>query len=85
MFSRDIFTADGILKEIESFTGVNRVELFVFTDTTSYDGWMVKRSREKTESEKENKTETTAGTSIRTSELVLIMGNDYDFFLLPNL
>ena len=42
MFSRDIFTADGILKEIESFTGVNRVELFVLTDTTSYDGWMVR-------------------------------------------
>jgi hypothetical protein len=44
-----------------------------------------KRSREKIESEKENKTERTARTSIRTHELVLIVGNDYDFFLLPNL
>jgi DNA-binding Lrp family transcriptional regulator len=42
LFSRDIFTADGILKEIESFTGVNRVELFVLADTTSYDGWMIR-------------------------------------------
>jgi len=42
LFSRDFYTADGILKEVESITGVNRVELFVLTDTTSYDGWMAK-------------------------------------------
>ena len=40
LFSKDIFTADGILKEVESFTGVNRVELFILTDTTSYDEWV---------------------------------------------
>ena len=42
LFSQDIFTADGILKEVESFTGVNRVELFILTDTTSYDEWVLK-------------------------------------------
>ena len=42
LFSQDIYTADGILKEVESFTGVNRVELFILTDTTSYDEWVLK-------------------------------------------
>src|SRR5215475_7072497 len=42
LFSQDIFTADGILKEVESFTGVNRVELFILTDTTSYDEWILR-------------------------------------------
>ena len=41
-----------------------------------------KRDREKAESEKENETKTTARTGIGT-QLVLIMGNAYDFFLLP--
>ena len=39
-----------------------------------------KRDREKAESEKENKTKITARTGIGT-QLVLIMGNGYDFFL----
>ena len=39
LFSKDIFTADRILKEVESFTGVNRVELFILTGTNSYDDW----------------------------------------------
>src|SRR5919109_413676 len=42
LFSKDIFTADSILKEVESLTGVNRVELFILTDTTSYDEWVLK-------------------------------------------
>jgi DNA-binding Lrp family transcriptional regulator len=41
-FSKDIFTADGILKKVESFTGVKRVELFILTDTTSYDEWVLR-------------------------------------------
>jgi DNA-binding Lrp family transcriptional regulator len=40
LFSRDIFSADSILKKVESFDGVKRVELFVLTDTTSYDEWV---------------------------------------------
>jgi hypothetical protein len=40
LFSQDIFAADGILKKVESFDGVKRVELFVLTDTTSYDEWV---------------------------------------------
>jgi DNA-binding Lrp family transcriptional regulator len=39
LFSKDIFTADRILKEVESLTGVNRVELFILTDSNSYDEW----------------------------------------------
>jgi DNA-binding Lrp family transcriptional regulator len=39
LFSRDIFTADHILKEVESLTGVNRVELFILTGSNSYDEW----------------------------------------------
>jgi DNA-binding Lrp family transcriptional regulator len=42
LFSQDIFTADSILKEVESFDGVKSVELFVLTDTTSYDGWILR-------------------------------------------
>jgi DNA-binding Lrp family transcriptional regulator len=42
LFSQDIFTADAILKKVESFTGVNRVELFTLTDTTSYDEWIIR-------------------------------------------
>jgi DNA-binding Lrp family transcriptional regulator len=42
LFTQDIFTADGILKRVESFTGVNRVELFTLTDTSSYDEWMIR-------------------------------------------
>jgi DNA-binding Lrp family transcriptional regulator len=42
LFSQDIFTADAILKKVESFTGVDRVELFTLTDTTSYDKWVVR-------------------------------------------
>ena len=41
-----------------------------------------KRDRKKAESEKENETKTTARTGIGT-QLVLIMGNAYNFFLLP--
>src|SRR5919198_5335551 len=39
LFSQDIFTADAILKEVESLTGVNRVELFILTGSNSYDEW----------------------------------------------
>jgi DNA-binding Lrp family transcriptional regulator len=39
LFSKDIFTADHILKEVESLTGVNRVELFILTGSNSYDEW----------------------------------------------
>ena len=42
LFSQDIFAADGILKKVESFDGVRRVELFVLTDTTSYDEWVIR-------------------------------------------
>jgi DNA-binding Lrp family transcriptional regulator len=42
LFSQDIFAADGILKKVESFDGVRRVELFVLTDTTSYDEWLLR-------------------------------------------
>ena len=42
LFTQDIFTADAILKRVESFTGVDRVELFTLTDTTSYDEWIVR-------------------------------------------
>jgi DNA-binding Lrp family transcriptional regulator len=42
LFSQDIFTADAILKKVESFTGVNRVELFTLTDTTSYNEWIIR-------------------------------------------
>lgn len=42
LFSQDIFTADAILKKIESFVGVDRVELFTLTDTTSHDKWIVR-------------------------------------------
>jgi len=39
LFSKDIFTTDRILKEVESLTGVNRVELFILTGSNSYDEW----------------------------------------------
>jgi Lrp/AsnC family leucine-responsive transcriptional regulator len=39
LFSKDIFTADRILKEVESLKGVNRVELFILTGSNSYDEW----------------------------------------------
>ena len=42
LFSQDIFTANAILKKVESFTGVDRVELFTLTDTTSYDEWIIR-------------------------------------------
>lgn len=42
LFSQDIFTADSILKKVESYNGVKSVELFVLTDTTSYDGWILR-------------------------------------------
>jgi DNA-binding Lrp family transcriptional regulator len=42
LFSQDIFSADSILKKVESFNGVNSVELFVLTDTTTYDGWILR-------------------------------------------
>lgn len=42
LFSQDIFVADGILKKVESFDGVKTVELFVLTDTTSYDEWVLR-------------------------------------------
>ncbi|HEY6883102.1 MAG TPA: hypothetical protein VI278_03585 [Nitrososphaeraceae archaeon] len=42
LFTKDIFTADAILKRVESFTGVDRVELFALTDTTSYDEWIAR-------------------------------------------
>jgi DNA-binding Lrp family transcriptional regulator len=42
LFTQDIFTADAILKKVESFAGVDRVELFTLTDTTSYDKWIVR-------------------------------------------
>jgi DNA-binding Lrp family transcriptional regulator len=42
LFSQDIFSADSILKKVESFNGVKSVELFVLTDTTTYDGWILR-------------------------------------------
>jgi DNA-binding Lrp family transcriptional regulator len=42
LFSKDIFTADRILKEVESLTGVNRVELFILTGSNSYDEWEIR-------------------------------------------
>jgi hypothetical protein len=42
LFSQDIFTADSILKKVESFNCVKNVELLVLTDTTSYDGWVLR-------------------------------------------
>ena len=39
LFSQDIFTANGILKKVESFNGVKRVELFIITETTNYHDW----------------------------------------------
>jgi DNA-binding Lrp family transcriptional regulator len=47
LFSQDIFAADGILKKVESFDGVRRVELFVLTDTTSYDEWILREINKK--------------------------------------
>jgi DNA-binding Lrp family transcriptional regulator len=47
LFSQDIFAADGILKQVESFDGVKRVELFVLTDTTSYDEWVLREINRK--------------------------------------
>jgi DNA-binding Lrp family transcriptional regulator len=40
LFSQDIFTANGILKKVESFNGVKRVELFIITETTNYHEWV---------------------------------------------
>jgi len=42
LFSKDIFTADSILKRVESFTAVKRVELFILTATISYDEWILR-------------------------------------------
>ncbi len=42
LFSRDIFTANGILKKVESFNGVKRVELCVITETTNYHEWVLR-------------------------------------------
>jgi DNA-binding Lrp family transcriptional regulator len=42
LFSQDIFASDGILKQVESLKGVKSVELLVLTDTTSYDGWVLR-------------------------------------------
>jgi Lrp/AsnC family leucine-responsive transcriptional regulator len=50
LFSKDIFTADGILKEVESFTGVNRVELFILTGSNSYDDWELREIDKKLKS-----------------------------------
>jgi DNA-binding Lrp family transcriptional regulator len=42
LFSQDIFTANGILKKVESFNGVKRVELFIITETTNYHQWVLR-------------------------------------------
>jgi DNA-binding Lrp family transcriptional regulator len=42
LFSQDIFTANGILKKVESYNGVKRVELFIITETTNYREWVVR-------------------------------------------
>ncbi len=42
LFSQDIFTANGILKKVESFNGVKRVELFIITETTNYHEWILR-------------------------------------------
>ena len=42
LFSQDIFTADSILKKIESFIGVKRVELYILKDTIHYNEWLLK-------------------------------------------
>jgi hypothetical protein len=34
LFSQDISTANDILKKVESFNGVKRVELFIIAETT---------------------------------------------------
>jgi DNA-binding Lrp family transcriptional regulator len=40
LFGRDIFAANRILKKVESFNGVRRVELCVITETTNYHEWV---------------------------------------------
>jgi DNA-binding Lrp family transcriptional regulator len=40
LFGQDIFTANSILKKVESFNGVKRVELFIITETTNYHEWV---------------------------------------------
>jgi DNA-binding Lrp family transcriptional regulator len=40
LLGRDIFTANRILKKVESFKGVKRVELCVITETTNYHEWV---------------------------------------------
>ena len=57
LFSQDIFAADGILKKVESFDGVKRVELFVLTDTTSYDEWVLREIDKKLNITSARKTE----------------------------
>ena len=52
LFSQDIFTADAILKKVESFTGVDRVELFTLTDTISYDKWIEREVDKRLDSKK---------------------------------
>jgi DNA-binding Lrp family transcriptional regulator len=42
LFSQDIFTANSILKKVESFNGVKRVELFIITETTNYHEWVLR-------------------------------------------
>jgi DNA-binding Lrp family transcriptional regulator len=42
LFSQDIFTANGILKKVESYDGVKRVELFIITETTNYHEWVLR-------------------------------------------
>jgi DNA-binding Lrp family transcriptional regulator len=42
LFSQDIFTANAILKKVESFNGVKRVELFIITETTNYHKWVLR-------------------------------------------
>jgi DNA-binding Lrp family transcriptional regulator len=42
LFSQDIFTANGILKKVESFNGVKRVELFIITETKNYHQWVLR-------------------------------------------
>lgn len=47
LFGENIFAADGILKRVELFDGVKRAELFVLTNTTSYDEWILREIEKK--------------------------------------
>jgi hypothetical protein len=42
LFSRDIFTINGIFKRIEDFIGVRKVKLYIPTNINHYDKWVLR-------------------------------------------